>query len=373
MNYKFTPRFYYTLSLFSYFKLRKNESNNIFDRGINFNNARTGLRLLLSSISNNHIEVAVQAYTCHTVFQAISKSGHTPIFIDVKKDFQMCLVDLKAKISNIDVLIVTHTFGFPEQMERIQEITKDVIIIEDCAHSFLSKSNGTLTGELADASIFSTGLGKFPAIGAGGFCCVNNKYKFPYFDEKYKKLEPSGFLSSSISFVKMLFFSILMKAPFYGLFTHPLGKKLDSKLDFINKFSFKENLRLSWVNRVFFSNHKEFINQLNTQKSNANYLLSQLNSNIKTIRVNIRDEPNHYVFPILIKNRDQLFAELLENNIESGKHFSKSLIWAQGFGYKLGDCPNTEIIIKQILTLPIHQGVSEKSIKKMAEIVNKYA
>lgn len=373
MNYKFTPRFYYTLSLFSYFKFGVKEQDNIFKRRINLNTARTGLRLLLSSISNKGLKVGVQAYTCHTVFQAIRKSGHKPVFIDVNNNFQLCLVDLANKIEDLDVLIVTHTFGFSEQIENIKEIAKDIVIIEDCAHSFLSKSNGLLTGELADASIFSTGLAKFPAIGAGGFCLINNKNKFPSFDEEHSKLLPLGFLSSSISFVKTLVFSILMKFPFYGLITYPLGKKLDSKLDFIDKFGFKENLNMIWVNRVFNSNQKEFLQQLNMQKTNANYLTSLLNNNIKTTSVNILDEPNHYTFPILIKNRDKLFAELLKNNIEPGKHFSKSLIWAKEFGYKSGDCITTEIITKQVITLPIHKGVNKKVIKKMAEIVNKYA
>ena len=66
-------------------------------------------------------------------------------------------------------------------------------------------------------------------------------------------------------------------------------------------------------------------------------------------------------------------TELLENNIEPGKHFSKSLVWAQEFGYKPDACVNTEIIIKQVITLPIHKGVNKKVIKRMAEIVNKYA
>ena len=370
MNYKLTPRFNYTLSFSFYFTYG---SRVLIKDRVNLNSARTALRLLLSSISNKPLIVGVQSFTCHTVFQAVKKSGHNSVFIDINNNFQMCLVDLTAKIDALDVLIVTHTFGFPEHMERINEIAKNVIIIEDCAHSFLSKSNKILTGVLTDASIFSTGLAKFPAIGAGGYCLLNNKKKFPYFDEEYGKLMPVEFLPSSISFVKTLIFSILMKAPIYGLITYPLGKKLDSKLDFIDKFSFKENLQMSWIDRAFLSNQKNIINQLNKQKANASYLMSLLSNNIKTISINTGDEPNHYLFPILIKDRDQLFIELLENNIEPGKHFSKSLIWAQEFGYKPGDCLETEKIIKEVITLPIHIGVNKKTIKRMAEIVNKYA
>ena len=372
MNYKFIPRFYYTLSLFSFLANSRKESLGVFKNRINFNTARTGLRLLLSSISSNQLKVGVQSYTCHTVFQAIKNSGHTPVFIDITNDFQLCLVDLEAKINDIDVLIITHTFGFPERITKIKEIAQNVIILEDCAHSFLSKSKGVLTGTLADASIFSTGLAKFPAIGAGGFCLVNNKEMFPYFDEEYKKLSSSSFLASSISFIKTVLFSVLMKAPFYGLFTYPIGKKLDTKVDFVDKFTFNEGLSFNWVKRVFNSNEKRFFIQVESQKSNAQLLLSLLNSSIGTIRVDGNVEPNYYTFPILVKKRDLLFQELLKNNIEPGKHFSKSLLWAKEFGYQPGDCPKTEEIINQVITLPIHNGVTSKVIRKMAEIINKY-
>ncbi len=374
MNYKLTPRFYYTLPLWSYFKFGSSTSSIDFvNVGVNLNSARTGLRLLLSSISNESLKIGVQVYTCHTVFQAIVKAGHTPVFIDVDFNFQMDLEDLKCKAGDIDSLIITHTFGFPEQMDKIKNIIGKKIIIEDAAHSFLSKSNDINIGNWADAAIFSTGLAKFPSIGAGGFCIINKKEMFPFFEEEYKKLNSYGFLPASVSFIKTLLFTILMKSPIYGAITYSLGKKLDSKLDFVDKFSFKESLSAKWVKRVFDANSLNFEKTISKQKINANYLYSLLNCNIKAARKNIDDEPNFYAFPILIKRRDQLFNELLLNNIEPGKHFSKSLSWALDFGYEPGNCVNTEVIVKQVITLPIHQGVSKKSIRKMAKIVNKYA
>ena len=374
MNYKLTPRFFYTLPLWSYFKFRSSPSSTDFvNLRINLNSARSGLRLLLSSISNESLKIGLQAFTCHTVFQAVVKAGHLPIFIDVDFNFQMDLEDLKSKVGDIDSLIITHTFGFPEKMDEIKNIIGKKIIIEDCAHSFLSKINGINTGSLADAAIFSTGLAKYPSIGAGGFCLINNKEMFPFFKKEYKKLNKHSFLQGCVGFGKTLLFSILMKSPIYGAITYKLGKKLDSKLDFVDKFSFKESLSAKWVKRVFDANSLNFEKTMSKQKINANYLYSLLKSNIKVVRIPISFEPNFYAFPILIQKREQLFNELLINNIEPGKHFSKSLTWAMDFGYERGNCLNTEVIVKQIITLPIHQGVSKKSIRKMAKIVNKYA
>ena len=374
MNYKLTPRFYYTLPFWSYFKFRSCPSSTYFvNTRINLNSARSGLRLLLSSISNESLKIGIQVFTCHTVFQAIVKAGHTPVFIDVDFNFQIDLEDLKIKVGDIDSLKITHTFGFPEKIDEIKNIVGKKIIIEDCAHSFLSKINGINTGNLSDAAIFSTGLAKYPSIGAGGFCLINNKKMFPFFKKEYEKLNKYGFLQSSVSFVKALLLSILMKSPFYGTITYSFGKKLDSRLDFADKFSFRESLSPKWVKRVFDANSLNFEKTRSKQKKNANYLFSLLKSSIKVVRISSNFEPNFYVFPILIQKRDQLFNELLINNIEPGKHFSKSITWAMDFGYEPGNCLKTEVIVKQILTLPIHQAVSKKCIRKMAEIVNKYA
>lgn len=367
-------RFYYTLPLICYFnfKVQKKSSLPFFKNSINFNNARTGLRLILSSLSKSSLKIGVQAYTCHTVFQAIKKAGHTPVFLDINNNFQLDLDDLKVKSKYIDVLIVTHTFGFPEQIDEIKEIVGDIVIIEDGAHAFLSKYKGKNVGELADAAIFSTGLGKYPAIGSGGFCLINNKDKFPYFDFEYNKLKPIGLIRSALSLFKTVLFSIIMKPPFYGAITFKLGKKFDSKFDFVDKFNFNEKLSMKWVNNIFRANYSEYKKSLKKQRLHADYLFSLLGSNIKVVTVNENSEPNFYAFPILVERRDQFYDDLLSNNIESGKHFHKSIIWAKEFGYKQGDCPQTEKIVNRVLTLPIHNGISINTIRKVAEIVNRY-
>ena len=258
MSYKLIPRFNYTLPFPYYFQLwKKKNAANIFDKVnsdskvYHFNQARVGLRVLLNSISKQKLNVGVQAYTCHTVFQAIHNSGNNIVFIDITDEFKLDLNDLKSKIANIDVLIVTHTFGFPENMDEIKKITKDKIIIEDCAHSFLSKYGQLNTGKIGDASIFSLGLAKFPPVGEGGFLIINNKVKFPLLEKQTKEISKTGFYTEIKSFIKTLIFSVMMHPPLYGLITYRVGKYLDSKMDFGNKFSFEEKMAPKWVINAF--------------------------------------------------------------------------------------------------------------------------
>lgn len=380
MSYKLVPRFNYTLPFHYYFKLReeKKGANTLDILGTNssvyhFNQARVGLRVLLNSISSKKLNVGVQAFTCHTVFQAIHNSGNNIVFIDLTDDFKLDLNDLSKKITKIDVLIITHTFGFPDYMDEIKKMAKDKIIIEDCSHSFLSKYGQLNTGKLGDASIFSTGLAKFPPVGEGGFLIINSKEKFPLLEEQTKKIPKTGFYSEIKSFVKTLIFSLMMHSPLYGLITYRVGKKLDSKMDFGNKFSFDEKMAPKWVKNVFLKNQSYFKKLLIKQQGNAQKLYNLIEDKSIIPIFDFSGQSNSYIFPLLINNRNNVFNNLLINGIEAGKHFSKSTAWAKEFGYQPDTCPNAEKLKNKILTVPVHAEVSELQIKKIASLINEYA
>lgn len=380
MSYKLIPRFNYTLPFHYYFKLwKKKNLANVFDNiEINskvyyFNQARVGLRVLLSSITDRKINIGVQLYTCHTVFQAIHNSGNNIIFIDLTDEFKLDLLDLKSKIDKIDVLIVTHTFGYPDNMDEIRKITNNKIIIEDCSHSFLSKYKSQYTGTIGDAAIFSTGLAKFPPIGAGGFCLVNNMNVFPYLEKEYSIILKPLKLEYLKSFIKAVISSILLKPPIFGLFVFKLIKKLDQKLDVGNKFSFTETKGYKWVKVEFDNNLNFFFKELYKQEQNFNFLSSKISIKYFDIKISEVYTPNFYIFPLLMENRDELYIKLMKNNIQTGKHFHKCLDWASEFGYNKGNCPNVEKLVDRVLTVPIHRYVKKNNLEKIISIINEFS
>ncbi|HLO59596.1 MAG TPA: DegT/DnrJ/EryC1/StrS family aminotransferase [Bacteroidales bacterium] len=374
MTYKLLPRFFYSFPFYSYFPRPKSRLvyNEPFPEKHTFfyNSARVALRVLLNSISDSILTIGIQAYTCQSVFQAIKKAGHNIVFIDLTNDLKLDLVDLQNKITRIDVLIITHTFGFPENIEEIFKIAKGKIIIEDCAHSFLSQYNSKYTGLFGDASFFSTGLGKFPPIGNGGFSIINKPDVFPNFKKEYDKLPNNNILLSFKDLCKLFLFSYILKPPIYGLFTFKIGKKLDSHTDFLNKFSFNQRKGHKWLKPLLLQNFTLCNSLRDIHKQNANYLVTKLKIKLTINYLKNGNCPNFYAFPILINNRDNLINELLDVNIEAGKHFFKCIEWAKEFGYKMGDCPNTEKIINNIIVIPIHSLVSKKHIITIANKIN---
>ena len=114
----------------------------LFNNGRIFyvNHGRTGIRLALSALElPEGSRVGVQVFNCHTVFNAIKTAGYNPVFIDITDQFQIDIDDLKKKSNKIDALIITHLFGIPADIDKVYDILSDIPVIEDCAHSFLSK------------------------------------------------------------------------------------------------------------------------------------------------------------------------------------------------------------------------------------------
>lgn len=382
MSYKLIPRFYYSLSIFknlfpfiSFSKKIENDfiNRNYYQGKITFTNyGRTSLRLLLSSIGKEKLKVGVQVYTCHTIFQAIKKAGHDIVFLDINNEFGLDLEDLKLKAPKIDVLIVTHTFGIPDSIKEIRNVLENKIIIEDCCHSFLSKYENQFVGTHFDASFFSFGLGKLPPVGQGGFCILNNPTKFPLYHELYRELKFEPLRKEIFHYIRKCAYSLALKKPLYGFLTHKLGKKLDSKFDFINKYNFKESKGFR-IDQISFLKNQAFFEKLLLINKKHLEIFSQKNSSeFKPRFYSLNKNLNNYIIPFLTNEREELLNFLLINDVESGRHFHNSIKLATNFGYNMKACPNTENIINKIITIPLHYGVKQREILKIANLLNQF-
>ena len=103
-----------------------------------------------------------------------------PLYIKIAKQLGMRikLIDVSDKDLNINYenfaeidedckgMIVTHLFGNPCEIEKIKNFCekKNIILIEDCAQSFDSSSNGIETGNFGEAGIISTSLLKIQQL-----------------------------------------------------------------------------------------------------------------------------------------------------------------------------------------------------------------
>lgn len=374
-KFKIFPRFLYTyrfIDLFYSFLPSKN-SKTEFEKVLPseqvyfFNSARAGLCTLLKILSQGKSrKIGIQPFTCQTVFRAIQEAGCIPVFVDINVNFTIEPDDLEAKKDLIDILVVTHTFGIPAAMDKIISIMSGKYVIEDCAHAFLSGYKNRPCGTWGDFSVFSINFGKIPSIGHGGFVLINTPGIKEQFQEYYNLLPQPGLFSNLFQLLKNLVFSLAFKPALYGLITYPVFKKMDDKYDFIrkSKFSIKKGYT---VNRnVFFHNLNRYIRINTTRKLKIRYLFSFFPAEYES---NLNEDRNFYILPLLRNDRDTMVEKLLDAGFEAGRHFSKSIEWAQAYGYVKRSCLNSEEIAERILTLPDVTSLTFSDIQKMIAIL----
>ena len=80
-----------------------------------------------------------------------------------------------------------------------------------------------------------------------------------------------------------------------------------------------------------------------------------------------------HIFPIKVKknNRDGLRQYLLDKNIEVGIHYYPNHFLTY-YGARKGICPNAERLYNELLTLPLHPGLTDKEQEIIVENVLRF-
>ena len=103
------------------------------------------------------------------------RAGYEPVFYRLRQDFSIDLDDLRSKMSaSAGFVVIVHFFGFPaSEMESVLALAhaNGSLVVEDCAHSFLSHTGSHYVGHRGDFALFS--YYKFAPSLAGGALGIN--------------------------------------------------------------------------------------------------------------------------------------------------------------------------------------------------------
>jgi|SaaInlStandDraft_4_1057021.scaffolds.fasta_scaffold27994_2 perosamine synthetase len=135
-------------------------------------------------------EVLLPAATCSVMVNAILRIGATPVYADIDKNtFGSDVKLIKSKVSKKTRMIVAqHSFGIPCNIDPIVKYAKNkkIFLLEDCALTLDSVSNGESVGNFGDAALFSTDRSKPLNTITGGLIYSKNVkliLKLKEFDE----------------------------------------------------------------------------------------------------------------------------------------------------------------------------------------------
>jgi dTDP-4-amino-4,6-dideoxygalactose transaminase len=142
--------------------------------------ARHALKTLLLNVAQGspRRRVLLSSFNCRVVKEAVVNAG---LAVDTF-DFSTAngRIDWQAVAGVLCdehlAVVVPHFFGIPTDFSAMISAarSKDVLVIEDCAHAIGASISGTAAGLMGDAAVFSFNYDKPISLAGGGALLINN-------------------------------------------------------------------------------------------------------------------------------------------------------------------------------------------------------
>ena len=342
--------------------------------------------LLISGNIGKGDYVAIQAYTCSAVPEAIFAANAKPLYIDIiERGGTMSPDGLECKLEKakgVRAIVIQHTFGIVANVERILEIAKkyNLIVVEDCCHSYNSEYKGSKVGSFSDASFYSFEWGKPISLGLGGAAQVQNQQMLNRLKNQYNLLHNPPFSTEFQLFIQRIAFLIFynpraywtVKRLYHLLSRYGIIKGNHSFCE-INQRSKEFDYKISRILK-----HKiiKKLNNLCILESVSQKIVLIYEQNllelrgVKKIDILPESKPVYVRYPIWVSNKEKVCDLAYKNKVEVSSWYSSPVHPYIGdqlssVGYQMGSCPNAELSSKHIVSLPLSHDLSKDFINKL--------
>lgn len=295
-------------------------------------------------------EIIVPAFTYVATAEVIGLLNLIPIMVDVNEnDFNISVDNIRNAITNKTKAIVpVHLYGQCADMESILQIAKEfgLYVIEDTAQAIGAefifsngkrKQAGTI-GDIGCTSFFpSKNLGCY---GDGGAIYTTNKT----LADKIKMISNHG-----------------------------------QNVKYIHKY-IGVNSRLDSIQAAILNIKIEYLNEYICARRRAAEIYDQLLSGIYGIEIPFRSSSSSHVFhqyTIKVKNgkRDELKKYLEKKNVPTMIYYPIPLNEQEAFqniGSVVGCLSNTNLLCKNVLSLPMHTELDKESQEYICNLIQTF-
>ena len=286
-------------------------------------------------------EVLVQANTYIASVMGITMNRATPVFVEANKYYNISVEDLESKITpKTKAIMVVHLYGQACKMDIVMEVAKKhgLYVVEDCAQSHDACYNGKKTGTFGDIGCFSF----YPTKNLGAF------------GDAGAKLTSNKELRDKIAMLRN-----------YG-----------SKV----KYHFEEvglNSRLDELQAGLLRVRLRYLEAMAKERERiADYYTKNI-KNDKIIKPELQEGATSvwHQYVVRTDERDRFEEYLKENEIITTIHYPIPPHLSKAYEYlnlKEGSFPMTEKYAKEMLSLPIYNGMTDEEVKYVVEVINKY-
>ncbi|MGY6129501.1 DegT/DnrJ/EryC1/StrS family aminotransferase (plasmid) [Paraburkholderia strydomiana] len=316
-----------------------------------------GLHLAFELLKTKHNwidgdEVITTPLTFVSSNHAILYSQLSPVFADV--DDSLCLdpESIEACITDrTRAVIYVGVGGNIGQYERVLKLCRDrgLALILDAAHMSGTRFHGKHVGHDADVTVFSFQAVKNLPTADSGMICFRDAED----DVRARKMSWLGINKDT-----------------YARTASQGAYKWMYDVEEVG-FKYHGNSIMAAIGLVqlkYLDNDNSYRRQL------ANWYEELLSGhdNVRLIPIAKGCESSRHLFQIRVKNRDELMLALNEHEIYPGVHYRDNTEYRM-YAHGKGQCPKSQQASNEILSLPMHMGVSRKDVELIASLVTRYA
>jgi perosamine synthetase len=310
------------------------------DECIAVNSGTAALHLALSLFDLKGKEVVLPSMTFVATAHAVMMNGGKPVFSEVDEN-TLCLDSQKIDeqiTQKTRIILPVHFGGMPCDLENLQKICKinNLELVEDAAHAAGSTYNNKKIGRHGKAVCFSFHPVKNLAMPTGGLIAINSDISKSS-KENLKSKRWCGITNRK----KMQYDVSGIGWNYYmNEFSAAIGLIQLKRLDKMN--SIRKKIARRYFDEIKLENKMQFLKDC-----------------------------SYHLYWIRVKNRNKFIKEMERENIETGIHYKP--VHLMSYYKNKTKLPITEKIGNEVVSIPIHQNLSEFEIDKIIKSVNKFA
>ena len=289
------------------------------------NGTTAGHLVMLASGIGPGDEVITTPFTFFATASVVIMAGAKPVFVDVEED-GFCLDPSKVEAAITDktkAIHPVHLYGELADMPSFMEITKrnNLLLIEDSAQAHSANSWDGNAGSFGKAGWFSFYPTKNMTTSEGGIITTNDED----FANKCKIIRAHG-----------------MSAQYQHT-------------------EFGYNYRMTDVSAAI---GREQLKKLPNFNARRREIAEIYNSELSGLVITPKYRRGHVFHQYTIRSdkRDELRKFLLERKINTGIYYPSLLYTYPSMKEYQSSCPNAEILVKEVLSLPVHPALSDSDV-----------
>lgn len=321
--------------------------------------------------------VALPAFTCVAVPEAVMALGARPFWLDVDAaTLSAPAAEVRrALASGVRAVVVQHTFGLPADMDAIMPLAQaaGVPVVEDCCHTLASALHGRIVGTFGAAAFHSFEWGKPLVAGVGGAAMAAGELGERLAAEAARFPPPPASVQARLE-IQRLAYALLYRPRFYwtirSLFRrasaaglavgnyHPVDSAALSP-EFGWAMAPRSAARLSALRAGIAADAAR-------RRALADAYRAALPGQLAPISVPGAD-PVLLRYPLLVDDKEAVLARAAERRIELAGWFATPIHPLAGdslrqVGYEPGQAPEAETLARRIVSLPMNGMVGRRDV-----------